>query len=147
MAVTIMDFFSPSSRTNLWRRAAASVVVSVVVLGALAALSALTATDHQAATAAEIGEVSVTPATSSRPITLHDRLVTGLQARLKSETDFVDHVVTAVESGRLPQRLVDQTFFWARVRAGDPRWGRPRRAIIYFQPAMTIIAKHLNVAL
>jgi hypothetical protein len=45
--------------------------------------------------------------------------------------------------------MVDETFFWARQRAGvDPRGqGRVRRPIIYFRPAMVARAKRLNVTL
>jgi hypothetical protein len=103
--------------------------------------------DHRAAMAAEVEPIVITPAGSKRPITLRDRLVTGLRAQLKSEIAFVDGVVLAVQTGRVPQRLVDQTFFWARLRAADSRFGRPRRPIIYFQPAMTARAKRLGVAL
>jgi hypothetical protein len=78
---------------------------------------------------------------------LRDRLVAGLKARLKSEVAFIDNVVLRVHTGQLPQRVVDETFFWARDRASVLRNGRTQRAIIYFQPAMVVRAKRLNVTL
>jgi hypothetical protein len=95
----------------------------------------------------EVQKIEITPAKPSRPTTLRDRLVVGLQARLKSEVAFVDAVVASVESGHLPQQQVDQTFFWARDRASHARDGRIHRPIIYFQPAMKARADRLHVAL
>jgi len=99
------------------------------------------------ATAAEVARVAVRPARPQRPVSLRDRLVVGLQARTKSEVEFVEAVAARVRSGDLPQRLVDETFFWARARAAVVRHGRTRRAIIYFQPAMTARAQRLRVSL
>jgi hypothetical protein len=98
-------------------------------------------------TAAEVAPVAIDPAKAQRPITLRDRLVVGLQARLKSEVEFIENVVFRVRTGQLPQRLVDETFFWARQRAADKRNSHARRAIIYFQPAMRLRAEKLNVPL
>jgi hypothetical protein len=99
--------------------------------------------------AAEVATVAIEPAKAQRPISLRDRLIVGLEARLKSEVAFVDLVVLKVHTGKLPQRMVDETFFWARERAGvDPRaQGRTRRPIIYFQPAMVARARRLKVTL
>ena len=91
--------------------------------------------------------VAIEPAKPQRPVSLRDRLIVGLQARLKSEVAFVDLVVLRVRLGQLPQRVVDETFFWARDRASVPRSGRTRRPIIYFQPAMVARAKRLRVDL
>lgn len=97
--------------------------------------------------AAAAAPVAVAPSGAQRPASLRDRLVVGLQARLKSEVDFVDTVASRVRTGQLPQRLVDQTFFWARQRASMVRNGRTRRPIIYFQPAMVARAKRIHVEL
>ena len=100
------------------------------------------------ARAAEVGSPQLTPAAPRKPISFRDRLVTGLKARLKSEIAFVDNVVTRVNAGQLPRRLVDETFFWARQRTLNPRRnGRQRRPIIYFQPAMAARAARLGVTL
>jgi hypothetical protein len=95
----------------------------------------------------EVQRVTLTPARVQQPVSLRDRLVVGLQARLKSEVAFVEMVALRVRTGQLPQRVVDQTFFWARDRASVVRAGRTRRPIIYFQPAMIARAKRLGVAL
>ena len=99
------------------------------------------------ATTNAVERPALVPAKPQRPISLRDRLVVGLQARLKSEVAFVEHVVAQVHLGNLPQRVVDETFFWARNRASTLRHGRTRRPIIYFQPAMMARAKRLGVEL
>ena len=94
---------------------------------------------------------ALTAGTSRQGITFRDRLIAGLQARRGSEVEFVDAVVLQVRLGKLPERLVNQTFFWSRDRAARP--GRTtatagtRRPIIYFQPVMTAQAKRLGVTL
>ncbi len=97
--------------------------------------------------AEEVAKIDVTPAQPNRPITLRDRLIVGLQAQLKSEVAFVDEVVAKVNSGQLPQRQVDETFFWARQHAAMARVGRWHRPIIYFQPAMRARANLLHISL
>jgi hypothetical protein len=95
----------------------------------------------------EIGVVNVQPAKAEQPITLRDRLVVGLKARLKNEVAFCNSVAVQVQLGKLPQRLVDETFFWARGRAAPPRNGLQYRPIVYFQPAMKLRAKKIGVEL
>jgi hypothetical protein len=97
--------------------------------------------------AAEVGRPVLTPAKPHRPVNLRDRLVVGLDARLRSEIAFVDVVAARVRTGQLPQRIVDETFFWARERAAIIRNGRTRRPIIYFQPVMAARAERLKVDL
>jgi hypothetical protein len=87
------------------------------------------------------------PATPDQPISVRDRLIAGLQARLKSEVAFIDHVLLEVQTGHIPQQMVDETFLWARQKAVDPAHGRPRRPIIYFQPAMVARANAIHVPL
>ncbi|HEY3394018.1 MAG TPA: hypothetical protein VGK58_15000 [Lacipirellulaceae bacterium] len=114
------------------RRLAALLVTFVAV-------SALAAQDNS------VERVALAPAKVQQPISLRDRLVVGLQARLKNEVAFVERVALRVRTGDLPQRIVDETFFWARARGRTLRNGRTRRPIIYFQPAMTARAKKLGV--
>jgi hypothetical protein len=103
-------------------------------------------TQGPVAGAAEVEVPELSAAGPSRPISFRDRLLTGLDARLKSEVAFVDQVVALVNTGQLPQRLVDETFFWARGRSRHPKLaGRTRRAIIYFQPALIARAARINV--
>jgi hypothetical protein len=95
----------------------------------------------------EVKRVVLSPARPQQPVSLRDRLVVGLQARLKSEVTFVEEVAFRVRTGQLPQRIVDQTFFWARDRASVVRAGKTRRPIIYFRPVMAAQAKRLGVNL
>ncbi|MEX2308534.1 MAG: hypothetical protein WD738_13115 [Pirellulales bacterium] len=101
----------------------------------------------QVSAAAEVQRVAVSPGRAQQAVSLRDRLVVGLQARLKSEVDFVELVALRVRNGQLPQRLVDETFFWARQRASSSRGSRARRPIIFFQPAMRARAERLHVEL
>lgn len=82
------------------------------------------------------GRVAMSPLNPEQPKTYEEVLVFGLQAKLPSELAFIDSVVEAVESGKLPPVLVDQTYFWARTRAGNSVFGRATRPIIYFIPAL-----------
>ena len=95
------------------------------------------------------GRSPTSPLNPAKPKTYQEVLTFGLQAKLPSELAFVDSVVAAVESGQLPAVLVDQTYFWARSRAGSSVYGRPVRPIIYFIPALEarLTRLHLNVAL
>ena len=95
----------------------------------------------------EVDPLVVTPAKPDQPITLRDRLVVGLQARLKSEVDFCDNVADKVNTGKIPQRLVDETFFWARERAASIRNGHKYRPIVYFQPGLRARADKLHLSL
>jgi hypothetical protein len=83
-----------------------------------------------------------------QPISLRDRLIVGLKAMSKSDLEFVDRVVAKVNSGQLPQRMVDETFFWARKRVAPiSRGAKERRPIIYFRPVLTAQARRIGVEL
>jgi hypothetical protein len=103
--------------------------------------------DEHAQAADELADISVRAGSATQPVTLRDRLIFGLQARLKSEVAFVDLVVVRVRTGQLPQRLVDETFFWAREHTKPSPNGRRQRPIVYFQPAMKLRAEKIGVAL
>jgi hypothetical protein len=122
-------------------------LVRLITCLTLVLATAISGRVAQRAMAAEVEKVDVTPAKPSRPITLRDRLVIGLEARLKSEVAFVDAVVAEVQAGHIPQRLVDETFFWSRQRAVIVRSGHTNRPIIYFMPAMRARANLLHVSL
>jgi hypothetical protein len=137
---------------RVWRRCRRTRLRSVLLLATatwlpFAVLSIAPAWRARADATAEVARPVLAPAKPNRPISLRDRLVTGLRARLRSEVAFIENVVLRVHAGQIPQRMVDQTFFWARNRATVTRNGRPQRPIIYFQPAMAARAKRLNVDL
>ncbi|MCC7474909.1 MAG: hypothetical protein IT425_05905 [Pirellulales bacterium] len=115
---------------------ASLLVVSLIGL----ALRSLAATDNGKV-------VGISPAKANQPISLRDRLVVGLQARLKSEVAFCEFIALKVNTGVLPQRIVDETFFWARQRAASPRNGNNYRPITYFLPAMRARAERLRIVL
>lgn len=97
--------------------------------------------------AVEVDKIRLDPANGVTPISLRDRLVVGLQARIPSEIAFCEQVALKVQTGKLPAILVNQTFFWARERAAVPRNGIEERPIVYFQPAMKLRAEKVHVVL
>jgi len=117
------------------------------IVSALVPFAAISGRVVQRSIADEVQKIEVAPAKPNRAVSLRDRLVVGLQARLKSEVAFVDAVVVEVQAGHIPQQQVDQTFFWARQRAALVRDRRAYRPIVYFEPAMRIRANLLHVAL
>jgi hypothetical protein len=91
----------------------------------------------------------LTPGSPHQEISFRDRLVVGLQARRGTEIEFIDALVVKVRQGKIPERLVNQTFFWSRDRANRPGHNQAgtQRPIIYFQPVMAAQAKKLGVTL
>lgn len=101
----------------------------------------------QSAAAPELAPLDIQQATPDKPITLRDRLVVGLQARINFEVAFCDNLAEKVQTGQLPEQLVDETFFWARQRTQSPRNGHHYRPITYFIPAMRARADKLHISL
>jgi hypothetical protein len=117
------------------------------ILWAVAALAAGSLTSSQVGGLATAQpQIELQPAGPQKGVGFRDRLIVGLRAMSPSDVDFVDRVVNRVQNGRLPQRMVDETFFWARDRAAK-RGGKARRPIIYFRPAMSARARAIGVAL
>jgi hypothetical protein len=83
-------------------------MVRSVVLGLVIAVLAGTPdlVDSQASAAG-------TKATPGGP-DLKETLEKGLKARRPNEFQFIAHVVTHVEEGRIPLSLVNSTFLWSR---------------------------------
>jgi len=90
---------------------------------------------------------TVTPASPGRKITLEQQLKAGLKATTKCDADFLDIVVDLVQKGKLPRRLVDNTFLWARDRSTRKLRHRQPRPMIYFKPALVLRAKRIGVLL
>ncbi len=60
------------------------------------------------------------PPASPRPeMSLKDRLVTGLRAMRPDDVSFCERVAKATQTGQLPVKLVDTTYFWAVGRGSD----------------------------
>jgi hypothetical protein len=71
-------------------------------------------------------------------VTLQIELEKGLEARLPSEFDFVDEVVSLVESKRLSRSIVDSCFLWARRKPSPMK-------MQYFQRALEFRSRQLGV--
>ncbi|MCA9236338.1 MAG: hypothetical protein KDA44_12770 [Planctomycetales bacterium] len=84
---------------------------------------------------------------SGRQVKLYDQLRVGLKARTKADLEFIDLVVLRVDQGKLPRKLVDSTFLWARNRYKTKPGSHRLRPIVYFQPALTLRAKQLGISL
>jgi len=114
-------------------------LVALTFLAAVAAgLAPLTTTAQQSTN---------TATNQGRKITLRDQLTSGLRATTKTDKAFIDQVVILVEQGKLPRRLVDGTFLWARDRAALRSPTRRLRPMVYFQPALVARAKRIGVQL
>lgn len=59
------------------------------------------------------------PAPPRSEASLKDRLVTGLRAVRPDDVAFCERVAEATQTGRLPAKLVDRTYFWAISRGSD----------------------------
>jgi hypothetical protein len=95
----------------------------------------------------EIEPIAIKQGNAERPISLRDRLIVGLEARLKTEVAFCNAVAMQVQLGHLPIRMVDETFLWARERVQSTRNVHGYRGIIYFQIAMRLRAQRIHVSL
>lgn len=138
----------PTTKRGRARAMAMRMSLGAVVGALLLVLwTPLGGAEHRVSTAVQVALAPVSSDVAQQTASLRDRLIYGLLAKIPAEIEFIDRVVEFVEEGELPQRLVDETFFWARERASRPRDGRPRRPIIYFQPAMTARAKRIGVDL
>ena len=70
---------------------------------------------------------------------LKTTLEKGLKARRPVEFAFLADVAARVEDGRLPKRLVDSTFLWARQKHDYP--------FPYFERGLKLRARRLGIAL
>ncbi len=75
---------------------------------------------------------------------LEERLLVGLRVKTNSDRKFIARVVELVERGRLPIKLVDSTYFWARSRAERHR-RLANNPMVYFRPALLARAARLGI--
>jgi hypothetical protein len=121
------------------------LLLALILVGGLSLPSAV---DNQAPAQTLSDGSKLQASRFQQPLSLRDRLVVGLRAMSKADLAFVDRVVDEVQDGHLPQRMVDETFFWARKRVtATTRGVKERRPIIYFRPVMTIQARRVGVEL
>jgi hypothetical protein len=71
--------------------------------------------------------------------TLRQQLQTGLLARTPHEQEFVDQVVTMVDTGELPLSLVQSTFLWARRHRPYP--------MQFFERALRVRASDVGITI
>lgn len=75
---------------------------------------------------------------------LEERLVVGLRVKTDSDRQFIARVVELVQAGKLPLRLVDSTYFWARSKAAERR-NLANNPMVYFRPALIARAARLGI--
>lgn len=75
---------------------------------------------------------------------LEERLLTGLRVKTAADRKFIERVVLLVQQNRLPIKLVDSTYFWARSRATRNR-GLINNPMVYFRPALISRAAKLGI--
>lgn len=97
--------------------------------------------------AAAAAILAAAPVLAVETPTLQERLEKGLKARTDADFSFLERVVAAVEDGELPQKLVDRVFFWARKKAAEHKDSKSKRPMIYFRPALIILAARLGIGL
>lgn len=95
---------------------------------------------------ASVSLASTAQAQIERSPALLERLLVGLKVKTNSDRVFVARVVKAVQEGKLPLKLVDSTFFWARKKAARNRY-TANNPMIYFRPGMEARAKKLGIDL
>ena len=78
---------------------------------------------------------------------MRQQLTVGLKAFTKADFAFIDLVVLAVEQRKLPRKLVDSTFLWARQKAARTLVHASLRPMVYFEPGLILRAKRLGVKL
>jgi hypothetical protein len=131
------------ARTRLAARPLLAAVVAVVAVSSVL--------QAQQAPAPVPRPRPVTPSTplnrAGRQVSLYDQLRVGLKATTKSDFAFINLVVLRVNEGKLPRRLVDSTFLWARNRYKSHPGSSRLRPMVYFQPALIERAKKVGVLL
>lgn len=76
----------------------------------------------------------------SSSLTFKAQLEKGLKARRPSDFTFIDTVITAVDNGTIPQKMVNETFDFARSKS-------TQYPFIYFQFALRKRAAKIGVTL
>jgi hypothetical protein len=82
-----------------------------------------------------------------RQVSLYDQLRVGLKAVTKEDLAYIALVVQRVDEGKLPRRMVDATFLWARNRRQQKPTNHRLRPIVYFKPALEAQAKKIGVTI
>ena len=110
------------------------ILACVVALGVC--LLAILTTSRRATALPIVGQK---PPANKKIADLKNRLEKGLKARRPTEFAFIAKVVQLTEKGKLPRKLVDGTYFWARKKR--------RHQFQYFERALIIRARRLGIKL
>ena len=102
---------------------------TTVLRALLLLVAALPLTGYFRAPAAKGG---VFNRTSARKLSLSDQLKLGLRARNSDDRAYIGRVVQAVERGKIPRRLVNAAYNYARRR-------RANYPLPYFRRALEIL--------
>jgi hypothetical protein len=129
-------------RTTI-EQCAFAVCLSIGLIGTLVA----TSLQAQQPPAPAPVEASTESDREGRQVTLFDQLRIGLKAKTKADIAFLELVVLRVNQGKLPRKMVDATFLWARNRYKARHANHRLRPIVYFQPALVAQAKKIGVVL
>lgn len=105
----------------------------VLLLAAVPFALGLAAVAHGAAPAAS-------GSGASSKYNLQKQLELGLKARRDSDFRYIANVVSRVENGTLPRKIVDQAFLYSRARSRD-------YPLVYFQTTLKLLAKKAGVTL
>jgi len=122
------------------------IIFGACVTGALVGVGALAASLSGQQPPAPIKADAPSDA-QGRQVKLKEQLRVGLKARTKADLAFIDLVVQRVDQGKLPRKMVDGTFLWARNRSRIRSTTHPLRPMVYFQPALVLRAKAIGVKL
>jgi hypothetical protein len=90
-----------------------------------------------------VGHPSIAQAPPRGPV-LKERLLVGLRVKTASDKRFIARVVELVEQRKLPLKLVDTTYFWARAKATRHR-SLANNPMVYFRPALVARAAKLGI--
>lgn len=67
----------------------------------------------------QLAAADPSPTPPRAEVSLKDRLITGLRAVRPDDIAYCERVAKATQTGQLPVKLVDSTYFWAVGRGTD----------------------------
>jgi hypothetical protein len=83
--------------------------------------------------------LSYSPAAAETSAIDADIIKAGLRTATPEEDGFIERVVGLVDQGKVPAKLVDSTFQWARQK--------PRHKFQYFKRALILRARRIGIDL
>jgi len=130
---------TPNNRSRVAIRTAFALAAAILAAG-----SALQAQQPPRPAPVQAGSPS---GREGRQVSFFDQLRVGLKAKTKEDIAFLQLVVLRVNEGKLPRKMVDATFLWARNRHKSRPANHRLRPIVYFKAALEVQAKKIGVVL